>query len=358
MIQRLLAAFSVLVLLASTTQAGTVVLKQSAVLPQDATSITVADVAVVRISDVEMAERVQAAELNLDPGDADQTGALAITRQSVIDAIDSVGVRRSGVAVSGETLTLRLHPRDARLQAQSKKPHQERAPEKWHVVEDALGQHPLTDAVLQTILADHSCAADAVRIRYDTSTVQRMAQVESGSQYVLERVSTPNSSRGVFRVTMHAEDGVLEKPLTIAMDIELLQDTLVLTNEVRRGQAITGADFIVEQRWRGPASTSLLTVEGTAAAPLAKTRLAPGTVLTAVNTEPPTIVLRRQSVRVYAHANGIAVRIDAIALDDGSLGDLVRCQPVSNRRSRTDDRVIMARVTAPGELVFEAGNAR
>lgn len=353
-----LVAVLAVLLTASAGFAGSITLKRDAVLAADAEVVVLSDIALVAARNAAFTEELSEIPLLVDIDGASANGSVDVSRDDVIAAIEAAGVRVSRVAVSGDHLRVRLHPRDSRRVRSDAPTGRGREIPVWETVEEARGTHPLTDAVLATVLADHALEAGEVRVRLDRPSAVKVRELSRSQRFVIERVSTPNSSRGVFRVTAFDESDTPGRPFNIAMDIEVLVDAMVLTGEVGRGDAITGADYVVEQRWRGPAAVDLLTLEETASLPLAKTRLAEGVVLTTVNTEPPIVVKRRQAVRVYAHADGIAIRIDAIAMEDGAIGDVVRCTPMGARGSRGDQRVLFARVTAPGELSFESASTK
>ena len=338
--------------LAGLARAGSVTLKTAAVLRAGADAITLADVASLDVPGENLAATLSGAELGLTPGDADASGVIEVTRRDVEKAVEAAGVRRSLVAINGDTLALRLHPRDARrVRTAVESAPREEDPD-WQALDRFDSAHPVLEAVLNAVHADQGLARDHVRVRLDRPTLNRLETLPIGDRFSIDRVSTPNSSRGVFRVTTFDANDRPEKPFTVAMDIEVRLSALVLTREVRRGQPVSAMDYESRPIWRGPAAVDLLTLEGTASLPLAKTRLEPGTVLTTVNTAPPVLVAKRQAVRVFAHTDGITVRVDAVALEDGTLGDLVRCRPISIRKARGDEGVFLARVTGSGELTF------
>lgn len=123
--------------------------------------------------------------------------------------------------------------------------------------------------------------------------------------------------------------------LAVTAEVALRAPVVVVMASLARGAVVRPADVQLQPDQsgedRGEACHSLDEVVGREL-----TRaVAPGVVLQPQYLRTPILVRRGEVVTVYARSGGVRVRVTARAKEDGSLGDLITVESLSNRKSYT-----------------------
>lgn len=122
-----------------------------------------------------------------------------------------------------------------------------------------------------------------------------------------------------------------------------MQTTLVTTRKIERGDFIRAADVELRQE-PGHKNRSVATSLEEVVGMEASRNLPEGAVIYKNQVRKPLLVLRGESVEVYATTGGISVKTYAVARQDGALGDLVQVQTLDKKER------YMAYVAGRGEL--------
>lgn len=154
--------------------------------------------------------------------------------------------------------------------------------------------------------------------------------------------SAPAVGRQTFEVT--AGNGLKAERFSVQAEVSLPLSVVVTTHSIPRGAVIGPTDVRLEPGTPGEAkSDSFHAVEEILGSETAQA-LAEGAVIPKRAVRPPLLVRRGELVTVYARAAGINVRTAARAREDGSQGELVSVE------SLTDRRGFIARVCGIREL--------
>ena len=175
----------------------------------------------------------------------------------------------------------------------------------------------------------------------DRRPLERLPEMLTGVQVVpvtpLEQVGP--ADRLVFRVSGFDEGGI-RRCVNVAAEIKVLRLAPVATDDIRRGRSIRGdgANVRIELRPVRPSEV----VDGIDAIAGRKVLEAvpAGTVLVPGLFEPETIVSRNASIQVRTVVHDHEIRFEMKCLEDGCLGQLVKC-------AGPDGRPVMARVVGP-----------
>ena len=135
---------------------------------------------------------------------------------------------------------------------------------------------------------------------------------------------------------------------------ELIQLEQVVTSSrmINRGETITASHLVVKgvlpeaiEKTRSPVFESIESAIGR----IAKRTIRSEELLSEKNTTTPVLVLRRETVTVSTGSSGITIRMQAIAKQDGRLGDLITVETLDT------GEVLQARVTGRAELAVLGG---
>ena len=135
---------------------------------------------------------------------------------------------------------------------------------------------------------------------------------------------------------------------------ELIQLEQVVTSSrmINRGETITASHLVVKgvlpeaiEKTRSPVFESIESAIGR----IAKRTIRSEELLSEKNTTTPVLVLRRETVTVSTGSSGITIRMQAIAKQDGRLGDLISVETLDT------GEVLQARVTGRAELAVLGG---
>ncbi len=151
------------------------------------------------------------------------------------------------------------------------------------------------------------------------------------------------------------QNGELIKTTTTRFDVVVNQSVLVLNRFIPLGTAIT-SDMVTEQR-RPVSVTGLLSHSQDVVGTEAMRDLTAGTVLSsnmvriARNSRPQPVIKTRDLVMVTYSRSGLSLTMpDAVAMQDGQVGDSIR---VMNPNSRI---IFAAFVVGPGRVEIQSGN--
>lgn len=132
-------------------------------------------------------------------------------------------------------------------------------------------------------------------------------------------------------------------PVVIESDIQ----TLRLNRSIARGSILTERDIQVEVSQRAPSDKPLIANLTEVVGLAAKRALPSGTELTHAMLEQPLIIKRGQHTLITAGRTGLDVQMTGKALQDGAMGEFIRVQNLSSKRT------IQGQVQQDGSVVID-----
>jgi len=138
--------------------------------------------------------------------------------------------------------------------------------------------------------------------------------------------------------------------INATLAVTLLREVPVATHRIRKGSAVTCADFQVERRaLREISSAARTTACDLTEQSVALRELASGDVVNRPDIGPPLAVVAGSPVHVSVESGAVSVTVLATALADGRIGDEL------DVRLRHPIRTLKARVVAPGAAQLVTG---
>jgi flagellar basal body P-ring formation protein FlgA len=130
--------------------------------------------------------------------------------------------------------------------------------------------------------------------------------------------------KGSFRGKVSV-DGASQKTLLCSATVTAYQETVMATRDISRGHPIGPNDIDVRKAPVDPRRQGLQIPPQDVIGLVARKTIFPGQVITTRNANPPIIVRRNQTVPVQMRVGGLVVKTHVRALNDGRVGDRVRC---------------------------------
>jgi flagella basal body P-ring formation protein FlgA len=184
-------------------------------------------------------------------------------------------------------------------------------------------------------------------------TEEQLAKIapKPGVRYEIARKSLLRASRVELEVIAHQADGD-EFRTRVRVTPRLEREVLVAAGDLRRGSTAEGDGIAVERR--------LLTIDeardaaeisARAGATLAR-GVSRGAVLSRTDLARAAEIKRRDTVTVRREIGSIVIELDAVALEDGAVGDVITFERAEVRGRNRDARPFSAEVVGPGRAVI------
>ena len=162
----------------------------------------------------------------------------------------------------------------------------------------------------------------------------------SGPAYTFD-IETRNSRKlGTFELLVTIQHGSAEPQIQkVAVEVALKKDVIVALNPISRGQTITRADIMTEERSFKKLEHIGMTKPTTVIGQEAKRAIRMGDMINAGDIKSKVLVKRNDLVSIRSVQSGIAIESAGKALEDGSLGDSIEV------RNEGSEETFWARVT-------------
>jgi len=200
------------------------------------------------------------------------------------------------------------------------------------------------DAVVQ-YLQQQVSAERAWNVEVELDERQARSAADPASTISIAGGSPPWTGRQRFDVTVDSAGGSLRFPLDVRIDSP--PPVVVAARALPPGMIVQPGDVELRPAAAGDerfevvyALDEVLGMQTTRALP-------EGKIVESKSLRAPLLVRRRDPVTVYAHCPGVQVRTTARALDDGSLGETIRVESLSERK------VYLARIIGVREAEVE-----
>ncbi|MBL0928225.1 MAG: flagellar basal body P-ring formation protein FlgA [Phycisphaerales bacterium] len=263
-------------------------------------------------------------------------------------ALRNAGAPTARLALRGSTVLIRIDqpPAPAAPAAKTSPPRAERRP----VPIDRSGPPTVRLRVAEGLARLLKVELDALRVLFDDADGEFLSAPEIGRRVVVEPVTSGSSPRLMLDVRVWTGDR-LEAARTVRVDAEVRGRVLVAQREIARKSEVEASAVAVEERWYTPTSGRALESVGDAQGLLARTRIAPGSIVRADHLEAPVVVRRGELVTVRALAGGVEVKASARARQPGARGEVIECVVEGGKKT------FLARVEGPGLVVMSLNTA-
>ena len=184
-------------------------------------------------------------------------------------------------------------------------------------------------------------------------TEEQLAKIapRPGVRYEIARKSLLRASRVELEVIAHQANGD-EFRTRVRVTPRLEREVLVATGDLRRGSTAAGDGIAVEKR--------LLTIDEAREAAEISARdgatlargVSRGAVLSRTDLARAAEIKRRDTVTVRREIGTIVIELDAVALEDGAVGDVITFERADARGRNRDARAFSAEVVGPGRAVI------
>ena len=178
-------------------------------------------------------------------------------------------------------------------------------------------------------LSEHAASAQTWAVEFTLSDTQARSLADPVRPIEVSGGIEPWTGSQRFALTVAGPKGPLRA--TIEADVRIVAPVVVAVRSLSRGDVIRPGDVdlrqVVENEKTGGA---LLSVEEAVGHELVRP-VSAGRVVSAESLRQPLAVRRGDVVTVYAQSDGIRIRTNARARDEGSVGELVAVESLLNR---------------------------
>ena len=208
------------------------------------------------------------------------------------------------------------------------------APEKAEGIDPAryAGNGTPLGVVCELIRNAFGADASALRLHIPAADLARLAP-KQGLRYEVSARSAIKSDFVSFEIAALDGDHQVSRE-RIRVSVRLLREVCVATDGARRGRPLTADAFTVELREIAPS----IAERAVAATDLVNTTLArsldAGAVIAAEDLVQGIAIRRNERVIVRREVGLVAIELEAVALEDGKLGDRILLQRAGTPRDR------------------------
>jgi len=337
-------------LVASSSVADRVQLRQSVQLGREAME--------VRLKDIAMLEGHDALRLGslIVARRSDPNGIMEIDVHDVHERLDTAGVHWGRVHLSGSKVIVRPH-RIARLAppvamtpmtvSDMTPPERPADAGPKPVVAATLIDQPTLRGVIADTLARHFAVAPShLRLTFHPTDDPILDLSRRTLQFDVAHQRSARTETVTLTVDVYDDKRRVDThQLTVVPHV--LIDTSVLTRTVQRGEMISQEHVTAVAEWLSPLRAEQFPAPSDVLGRLADGRLREGDVLRREHLHQPVLVHRGDTVTVRCVSGDIVISSPAVAREDGVAGDVIRFRLPRHRET------FLARVTGRGEAVVD-----
>lgn len=199
-----------------------------------------------------------------------------------------------------------------------------------------------------------------LRLRITAAELARLAPTP-GLRYEIGARSALRSDCVSFEVSALDGDEVRSRT-RVKVTVAVLREVAVAKSPLRRGTVLSDADIAVEQRAVSPTQAQRVADAHAALGSTLARSVEPGAVLGADELAAEIAVRRNDKVVVRREVGALAIETEAIALEDGRVGDRIRLASAEGGKTRpqraSSSRNATAQSTAPSFTAEIVGSRR
>jgi flagella basal body P-ring formation protein FlgA len=189
----------------------------------------------------------------------------------------------------------------------------------------------------------------AVRLEVRDEDLAKLAP-KAGLRYEIVAKTALRSDRVDLEVIAYDGQRVASRE-RIRLEPRLEREVCVARCALRRGDAIDASNSAIETRFVAPSVHERAADAGTCIGATVASSIADGAVIAADDIQQPLAIRRNERVMVRREIGMVAIEFEALALEDGSTGDVIAVEQAGKGRRR-DVRALTAEVTGPGRAVI------
>lgn len=331
--------------------ADTVTLRPS-VRVAHGTTVVLGDVASI---DGEGADKLAAVAVGSAGAGAFELDAPAVRRAIAAAGLDAASVRIEGARsvvrpARGRTaeVAAALASRPA-LAPRVAKPVVREQIEAIDPAQHAGASTPL--GIVCTIVANafHDEAKGALRLEIAADDLAQLAPV-AGRRYEIVAKSALRADRVDFEVVSYEGTAVVSRERVRVLP-RVAREVAVAGADTRRGSALDNACLRIERRHLAPSAAARTARPSELAGATLAGTVTEGSVIEADDVARELAVRRNERVMIRREIGMIAVELEAVALEDGSAGDIIAFETRGRERGR-DARAVTAEVVGRGRAVI------
>jgi flagella basal body P-ring formation protein FlgA len=226
-----------------------------------------------------------------------------------------------------------------------------KAPRRMPATNNKQSQRNVHDAIMK-FLAEKASAKEPWDVDVQLDDDQSRQVAAAGRDLEVTSNGPPWTGKHSFNITADSPNGPVR--LTVEAQVTLPPAVVVATRTLSKGVAIRPGDVQLQRGRTGATADGIQTLEEVLG--LEATRsIAEGQVLDTQSVRQPLLVHKGDVVTVYSRRPGIQVRVTARSRDDGSLGEVVNVESLSDRstflarvRNSSEVEVLAMPVTVNG----------
>ncbi len=188
-----------------------------------------------------------------------------------------------------------------------------------------------------------------LRLELSSEHLDRLTPI-AGVRYEIVKKSALRAARVEFEIVARPTQGT-ETRSRVRVLPRFERSALVTHQEVRRGTAVSGDSTSVETRLLSMNEATDAVDPAAVGTSTFLHALPANSIVTRSDLSRAQEVRRRDTVTVRREVGMVAIEFEAVALEDGAIGDIIALQKAGTRRSR-DARAISAEIVAPGRAVI------
>lgn len=130
-------------------------------------------------------------------------------------------------------------------------------------------------------------------------------------------------------------NGRIYTKIGVRYNVRIFDNVLVASRAIGADEPLTSGNVALQRMDTGPLGNGYLTDYRQIAGLIARRPIAPGTVLTEISLEKPLIIKRGSNVTILARKGDLEVSAPGLAMQDGTLGQIVRVQNITSKHYLT-----------------------
>ncbi len=318
---------------------------------------------VVRLTDIATLEGEQAARF-ADLIITDQLDTEKLTEipvRLVRDVLTDAGAHWGHIHLRGRTTIIRPRPGTSNHSPRANaaltiKPRSNRNDLTQHsrgssnretIPAPSLIHNPDLGGVIARWFAQHlSIKPDDLKLAFASRDLDHLGLSTVDFRFELQPQGSLRSDRIGLTVRLWRE-GIVQATHTITVHPTLRFSTAQLTRNVHRGETITAADLEEKEQWVSPLQQTLLAPPKKCLGQIASKSLSAGELIRFQHIKQQTIIRRGDPVIVRCLVGGLVVTQQAIAREEGGMGDTIELRGRRERESFT------ATITGPGQTIVD-----
>jgi flagella basal body P-ring formation protein FlgA len=341
----LAAAFGVV----AAAHADRIVLRASVRLDAGADVVRLDDVATIQGD-----EAMQYAELVL--AEVDGVEPIELSVRDVRRKLDDAGAHWGRINLNGRKVIVR--PRrsavlsdPAAMRAVSLAAMNDNAPDHEPSDVDVLAAHVMGESTLRGTIAAKIVGAlgampEHVRLIFNGDDATTLALSAADFRFELKPESSLTGDRVTLTVRVWS-NGLVAESAQITIRPLVHVETATVVRDLDRHETITSADLTTKRQWLTPLRASVVATVDDVVGRIATKNLNDGDLLRLRDVVRPVVIDRGDRVTVRCLVGGVAISLQAEALDDGATGDMIQLRKLGERER------FVAMVTAPGEAIVD-----